>query len=48
VYYEDVEGRIYEAHNPPMEAFAVLDEARKLEPTAVLRYYRIDDPEDDD
>jgi hypothetical protein len=40
-WLEKVVGDTDEARNPPEEAFAVLDEARKIEPAAKLRYYKL-------
>lgn len=40
-WYDDVDGRTCEARNPPGETFALLDEARKTEPAAQLRYYTV-------
>jgi len=41
IWLDDVAGDVDEARNPPGEAFAVLDAARKVEPQATLKYYRV-------
>jgi len=44
-WYRDVPGRIDEPRNPPADALALLDEARRIAPDAGLQYYVIDDDE---
>jgi len=44
-WYRDVPGRIDEPRNPPAEALALLDEARRIVPDAELQYYAIEDDE---
>jgi hypothetical protein len=43
-----VEGDYEEPRNPPLEAFEVLDEARKTEPGAELVYWTVERDNDDD
>lgn len=42
VYYNDIPERTHDPRNPPESAFDILDEARKVEPEAVLEF--IDNP----
>lgn len=44
----DVRGEGDEPRNPPLEAFALLDEARKVVPEAALRYWTIETYVDED
>lgn len=43
----DVRGSDFEPRNPPSEAFAILDEARKTDPGAKLVYVSADAETDD-
>lgn len=47
-WYANVPGKVLEPRNVPEEAFAVLDEARKILPEAELKYYVETGEEDDD
>jgi len=47
-WYSDCDGKSDHPRNPPDEAFEVLDEARKVEPTAKLQYHVIEAAEMED
>lgn len=47
-WYDNVMGTTKDPRNPTEDAFAVLDEARKIDPAAKLQYYVVEDRVDDD
>lgn len=47
-WYQQADGDYDDPRNPPEEAFAMLDQARQVEPTAKLVYWRVDHDCDDD